>query len=500
MKKQKRVVSTLLLAAIIASLLVSTSCGQTVENDDGITSSNQDGTTDTGIVENDPVDKRSSVTDDLPEKKFGGYGFTVLTDTGLDWTIIQPEETGDVIDDSIYRRNITVEDRFGIKLNVLMEDPGNLGSKITSSVQAGDDDIDLVCGHVVFLGSLALEDMFLNWYDIPYIDFSKPWWSESTTDDLSVNDVCPLAISDFALSALANTYCVFYNKRLAENYGITDLYDIVNEGKWTIDKVLSLTKDIYTDLDADNTANGADLYGFISTARSSLNTYLWSFGWHVLEKDANGDVSLVYHSPKTNDFIEKLCSFYFDNQGIYINSKEPEYSSFFALEKFTNNEAVFINGAIGNSVEYLRSMEDDYGIIPYPKWDEAQDGYHTMVDGSHDILGIPKTASDKERTSIIVEALSAESYKKVVPAYYETALKTKYTRDDESIAMIDMIVNSRVFDLGYVYDAWNGASFIFQTLISANKPIFESYWASNEKKITTYYNDKVIAFFENYDK
>ena len=234
MKKQKRVVSTLLLAAIIASLLVSTSCGQTVENDDGITSSNQDGTTDTGIVENDPVDKRSSVTDDLPEKKFGGYGFTVLTDTGLDWTIIQPEETGDVIDDAIYRRNIAVEDRFDIKLNVLMEDPGNLGSKITSSVQAGDDDIDLVCGHVVFLGSLALEDMFLNWYDIPYIDFSKPWWSKSTTDDLSVNDVCPLAISDFALSALANTYCVFYNKRLAENYGITDLYDIVNEGKYSL--------------------------------------------------------------------------------------------------------------------------------------------------------------------------------------------------------------------------------------------------------------------------
>ena len=103
-------------------------------------------------------------------------------------------------------------------------------------------------------------------------------------------------------------------------------------------------------------------------------------------------------------------------------------------------------------------------------------------------------------SAIITEALCAESYKKVVPAYYETALKTKYTRDDESIAMIDMIVNSRVFDLGYVYDAWNGASFIFQTLISANKPIFESYWASNEKKITTFYNDKVIAFFENYDK
>ena len=98
-------------------------------------------------------------------------------------------------------------------------------------------------------------------------------------------------------------------------------------------------------------------------------------------------------------------------------------------------------------------MEDDYGIIPYPKWDEAQDGYHTMVDGSHDILGVPKTASDTERTGIIVEALSAESYKKVVPVFYDTALKTKAARDEDSSAMIDIIRDSLTFDFGYLHSS-----------------------------------------------
>ncbi|MGN1129152.1 MAG: hypothetical protein ACI4T6_09405, partial [Candidatus Flemingiibacterium sp.] len=108
-------------------------------------------------------------------------------------------------------------------------------------------------------------------------------------------------------------------------------------------------------------------------------------------------------------------------------------------------------------------------------------------------------APDIERSGIITEALCAESYKKVMPAYYETALKTKYTRDNESIAMIDLVVNSRVFDLGYFYDGWKGASFIFERLVHDNNTNFESYWAANESSITTHYQ-KVIDYFENYGK
>lgn len=141
-------------------------------------------------------------------------------------------------------------------------------------------------------------------------------------------------------------------------------------------------------------------------------------------------------------------------------------------------------------------MENDYGILPYPKWDEAQTEYYTMVDGSHDILAVPITATNLERTGIITEALSAESYKRVIPAYYETALKTKYARDDESVQMLDMIANSRVFDIGYVYDGWSGASFIFQELISANNTSFESTWASRQSSIEAHYNE-VIEFFES---
>lgn len=490
-KSAKRSLSIMLLTAMIVSAV---SCGSESSQSD---TSAPDTTVPAETTPADPLAEREALDDGLPEKTYGGATFTVATETGLEWTVIQEESTGDVIDDAIYKRNLAVEDRFKIKLELLTDSHIELSKKIANIVQSGDDGVDLCMTHVVQTGSVAMDGLYMNWYNIPYVDFDKPWWADSTVDDLSVNNVCLLAIGDFDITALANTYCVLYNKKLAEEYSLGDIYGIVNDGKWTIDKALELTKDIYVDMNSNGKADGKDLFGYISTSRSALNTYLWAFGGHVLQKNQSGDIELVYHTAKTNDMIQKLCSFFFDNEGIYINSKEPEYSSLFALDCFIDSRAVFINGAIGNAVEYLREMKDDFGIIPYPKWDEAQENYCTMVDGSHDILCVPVTVSDPERTGIITEALCAESYKKVIPAYYETALKTKYTRDDESIAMIDKVVNSRVFDLGYVYDGWNGASFIFQSLISANKTDFESYWASKESAITIYYN-KVIEYFENY--
>lgn len=485
--KAKQIISLMLLASLLVS------CGEAQVTDDGDQTSSLDTTT-----QADGND-RESLDDGLPEKDYGNESFVIATEKDFEWMVCQEESTGDVIDDAIYARNIAVEDRFKIKIEYISDDYSALSKKIVSMVQSGDDEVDLCMTHVVESGKNALEGMYLNWYDIPYVDFSKPWWSDSTVEDLSSGNVCLLAVGDFALSALAKSYCMFYNQQLADEYKIVDLYKTVKDGKWTIDYLQSITKDLYSDINANGKIDGEDRFGFITTCRSALNAYLWAFGEKVLEKDKNDNIELVYHSAKTGEIVEKLCKVFYENDGIYINSKEAEYSFMFSLNCFVPGRAVFINSTIGDAVTTLREMEDDYGILPYPKWDENQADYATMVDGSHDVLCVPTTVQDIERTGIITEALCAETYKKVVPSYYEVALKTKYTRDDESIEVLDMIVNSRVFDLGYVYDGWKGASFIFQKLISVNDPNFESHWASNESAINAHY-DEVIEYFQNYGK
>jgi hypothetical protein len=171
-----------------------------------------------------------------------------------------------------------------------------------------------------------------------------------------------------------------------------------------------------------------------------------------------------------------------------------EHDSGLAL--FAEYGTLTANGLIGKSITMLSEYENEYGIIPYPKYDEAQKDYMTMVDGSHEAMAVGKAASDLEFIGIMTEVLCAESYKQVMPAYYDVCLKQRYASSEKDAEMIDLCVDSRVFDLGYVYDNWNGVSFYFQELLrNTSKQDIVSYYAGKEKAAVGYY-EKVIALFE----
>lgn len=120
-----------------------------------------------------------------------------------------------------------------------------------------------------------------------------------------------------------------------------------------------------------------------------------------------------------------------------------------------------------------------------------------MADGSHHIMAVPMSAADLDMVGVITEALCAESYKTVVPAYYDVALKVKMTRDEESVEMLDLVTSSCMFDFGYVYDNWAGCSFFLQSLVAAKDTNFESYYASKESAASKHY-EKVVSSFDEY--
>ena len=83
----------------------------------------------------------------------------------------------------------------------------------------------------------------------------------------------------------------------------------------------------------------------------------------------------------------------------------------------------------------------------------------------------------------------------MIPIYYETVLKTKGARDEESIEMIDFIISKRVFDFGFVFDGWKGFGFVVNYCVMANDPNFASYYAKNINRVTAHYNE-ILACFE----
>jgi len=106
-------------------------------------------------------------------------------------------------------------------------------------------------------------------------------------------------------------------------------------------------------------------------------------------------------------------------------------------------------------------METDFGMLPYPKYDENQDSYNTnLMTQRIQGISVPTTNTDPERTGIILEALAYHS-DIVRTAYYDITLTGKYARDEESIAILDTIFESRCYDIGKAFD-WGGIAKLIQ--------------------------------------
>ena len=148
-------------------------------------------------------------------------------------------------------------------------------------------------------------------------------------------------------------------------------------------------------------------------------------------------------------------------------------------------------GWIANTDTY-REIRFNYGVLPYPKYDESQENYKTTVLNNHSVVTIPIDSKDRECAAAICEALAYESWKSVTPAYFETALKVKYARDNDSSQMFDIIREGASFDFGYIYTAsLDGINDVFRDTI-----LSRGSWASKIASIEGASKEKLASLVE----
>lgn len=492
MKRKYPIIALFLI--LIMAVGAATACADTKTGDKA-----KNTVTDTSINPEDELsehEKRQLVSDGIPDElDFESEEFVMLVATEHLYDAWAAEMTGDIVEDAIYERNANVMERFNVVINEAVNATYDIcSSYLRNAVNSGDDVYDLILGHAVQSGADALNGWFLNWYDVNYMNFDQPWYPLHAIENLTIDNKMFLSVSDMAISATENTYCMFYDKVHADSYNISNLYDIVNSGKWTIDRLIDFTKNIYTDIDGNGEADENDFYGFTSNCFSNANTYLWAFDQSVVEITPDNEIDITYNSEKTIAIIDKVRELFFQTGSIVFEDHIKGY------EAFRTGHAVFVNGFIGHSVSYYRDFENDYGIIPYPKWKEEQDAYYSMSDGNFSIIAVPITVANTDMVGAVTHALGAYSWKNVIPNYYDIALKVKGTRDEESVAILDMILDSRVIDFAYLYDAWQGYVFTFeQFTYKNNKTEFSSMYDSKLKSATANY-EKALELFLDYGK
>ncbi|MBQ8508550.1 MAG: hypothetical protein IJ493_01445 [Clostridia bacterium] len=444
---KKKLTSTLLLTAMLASLAA---CGEASGVSDETT---------TGTDSADAVTTDNRIPDDLPEEDFGGYNFRFFTWGSAGERYVPDSENGDIVNDAVYRRNRVVEERFNVTLSYVDSGAANvteMDKAVERTIMAGDEAFDLILNVAKHQTGQSLSGMFVNLYDLEYLDFSKPWWSAQLVEDLSFNGKLFVSSSNMHYDEFAQTKVFFFNKDLIDSYKLESPYSLVSSGAWTLDKMIAMTKDIYEDKNGNSERDESDVYGLLTTQTHNA----WSVALNIPEWEKTGDkIELVALSDKMVSAFDKIFDWNNSSDGVYAFENGAFLNEIRTM--FIGGNGLFAFGTISDAANHYRDADVEYGIVPFPKYDENQENYRAFyaANGGH-MFSVPKFASDLDRTGIIIEALSAEGYYTLIPVYYETALKNKYLRDEESVAMLDIITASRTISFSYCYDNYeNGLGF-----------------------------------------
>ncbi len=444
------------------------------------------------------AEQRALTKDTLPERDYGDADFNIIYNTPGDKGFRSEGLNGDVLNDAIYERNRTVEDRFKIKINYTDQANGTVTSTVQNAVLAGDDAWHLLPHHTASAAGWITNGIILNWYEVPFVDFENPWWLPGNRTDLTYKGVCFLAVGDYPLQTIGRTCCMLFDKDEAANNHLPDMYQLVRDGKWTIDRLMEYAETAYRDLNGNGAKDTMiDFFGFTTDTGTNVSVWQQAFGIELIR-----DGQIIMDNDRMQSACEKVYKLCRENKGtLYdLNYKNADgKSQWIGPEVMQKQLTLFATGMLMNGIDYLREMEHDYGILPYPKYNEEQPEYHSTLDLGFQSMAMAKTVRDLERSGIITEALCAESYRKVVPAYYEYVLKKKAARDEESIEMIDFVMSTRLLDFGLIYDNQKGFAFWLQNIVKSGSADYASYYATNSASAINFYKT-ILEAFENYGK
>ena len=444
-----------------------------------------------GAQENTTQEK---ILPNLPEDvNYNGYVFTVLShrEESDDWLepdpreIVSEEETGDPINDAVYKRNSVLKDKYNIDFKLVTNTDEK--SLLSKAVKAGDDIYDAVMMFNNNIPGIVPANLLTEISKLPYIDLSKPWW-DPAVNSMSIAHKNYLLGGDILILDNEATNALLFNKDLMASLGIELPYKMVTDGKWTMDKLNEYVKGASSDLNGDGQMLPLDdRWGFV-TFNDTLHALLVSGGGAFAVKDENDIPYMDLASQKNIAISEKAMDIMYNKTDVLniqsdISNAGTANANWFAAYHgaFEENRALFMWVRM-RVVEKFRGMEANFGIIPLPKFEESQDKYYSVVNPYTGILlGVPKSVQDLDRASIILEAMAAEARYTIQPAYYDVVLQRKFARDEESSEMLDIIFNSRVYDIGAVYSFGN----VFMDYIAlCNK---------SNRDLVSYYEKKIGA-------
>lgn len=459
---KRKIIALLLLVSMLSGM----SCGSVTDGSG----------TETDVSGTDgPVtaETEKPFLDDLGEYDFGGRDVAFLIRETRRTDLFPEESNGEVVNDALFDRTQKIQERFNVNVKtVALSDDGNLWNKtLSGDVMSGSGDYDVVMPD--YYWGCETRGFFMDLKTLDAIDFTKPWWCAGWNDNAEIYGHIYNAVGYLSLDLVKNNMCVFFDSKLINDLGLEDPYTLVEEHRWTVDKLMEMSDAALADLNGDGMYDWEnDRIGF-GTGSHFANGLIYACGERMITKEGD-DYKYTFMS---DAFVEKYQKLYkllnqtesvkFDDYGGKSGMGYDLYPGFKA------DRLLFLGTAI-RTTDDMRDMTGDYGIIPYPLYDEDQKDYVTYNLGTA-YMSVLITAKDPEMSAVLLEAMNAENYKSVIPEYLDTALKGKYSRDEKTTEMIDLINDSAYFDFAFVNASTGTATWVGYNLLHVGENISSIY-------------------------
>jgi len=403
----------------------------------------------------------TGISEDVTQGDLGGATIKILAwedAPNLEFEYDDSNVDQSTINDAILQRNINVEERLKCKLEFVYAkgnyDNKNIFLTKAESFANGDEGefVDILTAYSMTAALCSTKGLSANLMNYTKeeggLNFEHPWWPQSLIKEAMFDDMLFVCSGDISTNLLWLMQTMYFNKDLLISYYGEDapktLYDLANNGKWTIDKFYEYSANIYSDLNDDGKKSTGDQFGYAIDWNGYYDDFYVAAGFKMCVRDTDGKlvISEEWGGEREDTFADTLVEFTFTNDAFLGSGVADMFTSGKVL--FTNNRAKFAKTSREKS-------EIEYGILPMPKYDEAQENYSTNIGFGYSLYSISSTSEQPENAALVLESMAAQSYKHITPVLFEDALKVRYSPELEDAMMFDILRSSLAFNAGMIY-------------------------------------------------
>jgi len=475
-----KILSLLLATLMLLSTLVA--CGVTEDHPSGESTAAGEAAT-----EGETVDPTKQALDELGEIDWGGEEFAVLYHGnfknevyGENGVVDKEGGSSQVINDAVYTRNSLFEDRCNLTWATV--EATDMNSAVQKESSTGTGDFYFIDHTLGDSATLATNGYLYNLFDLG-MDLEGDWWDSGTAEFVLANGVYFMSGSlNFGDDGV--TYVLIFNKDMQRTYQNTvpNPYQTARDGEWTLDYFNTVIQGISAD-NGDGKWDENDTYGFINTWEYGNTFFIGSDLRYINNTNSDGEITLFLtdkaQMEKALNVLELSQAIYHNNNASFMS---PPGQEGLGQTAFKENRGLFYGEVVNHLTPLTQEMETEFGILPVPKYDQAQQYYRTWTHGSGSTFSVTSAVKDdkKETVGLMLEAYAILSHQYLKPAYYDIMLTSRNVHDAESAEMMDLMFSNRIYEMSFYFNSF-GFFDLFKSATNDNSDKFSSQYASKAK-------------------